>query len=395
MDLNVAKVINGRIKPPEKRPLDLKWVYAYKFDSGGYLEKSKARICVRGDQQPESLLSTAAITLASKTFRLMMALMAYFNLESMQYDFVNAFLNAEIDEEVYTKMPPGFVKEDCYWRLNKALYGLRRSPLLWHRELSEFLQSIGFQAVPEDPCVMTNNGIIIFFYVDDLVGLYHPSKKEEYRAIHQSIQGQYNVKVLGDLHWFLGIEVLRNRERRKVWLSQRSYIQKIAHKFNCIDVNNVTTPLSTEPLVTFDGTASEAEIKRYQAIIGSINYPAVITRPDVALAASKLAQFLTNPSPQHMAAGLNCIRYLYQFKDLCVVFDGSIEVLEMMSDAAFGDNLDDRKSTQGYALKLFGGVVFYRSGKQNTVTTSSTEAELLALSQAAKELMAFKRLRSD
>ncbi|KAJ6788052.1 hypothetical protein PWT90_11244 [Aphanocladium album] len=64
----------------------------------------------------------------------------------------------------------------------------------------------------------------------------------------------------------------------------------------------------------------------------------------------------------------------------------------MMSDAAFSDNLDDRKSTQGYALKLFGGVVFYRSGKQNTVTTSSTEAELLALSQAAKELMAFKRL---
>ncbi len=64
----------------------------------------------------------------------------------------------------------------------------------------------------------------------------------------------------------------------------------------------------------------------------------------------------------------------------------------MISDTAFGDNLDDRKSSQGYILKLFGGAIYYRSGKQNTVTTSSTEAELLALSQAAKELMAFKRL---
>ncbi len=186
--------------PLGKRPLNLKWVYTYKFDSRGYLEKCKARICVRGDQQPESLLSTAAITLASKTFRLMIALMTYFSLKLMQYDFINAFLNALIDEVVFTRIPLGFMKENCHWRLLKALYGLRRSPLLWHKELSEFLNSLGFRAVPEDPCVMTKNGIIIFFYVDDLVALYPPTKKQEYLKIHKAIQNKYNVKVLGELH---------------------------------------------------------------------------------------------------------------------------------------------------------------------------------------------------
>ncbi|KAJ6780944.1 hypothetical protein PWT90_01693 [Aphanocladium album] len=390
--LEVAETLDVRDRQPKQRPLDLRWVYAFKFDPTGYLEKCKARICVRGDQQLETYLSRAAITLASRTFRILMAILCYFDYESRQYDFVNAFLNAQLDEEVYTNLPPGFEQKGKYWKLLKALYGLRRAPLLWHRELSQFLTKLGFKAVPEDPCVMIKDGIIIFFYVDDLVVLYPKHKQHQYEELHACIIKSYNVKYLGELRWFLAIEVVRDRKRGKLWLSQRSYMQKIASRF-CNDVKDVRTPLPVGKLEPYEGIASEAEIKEYQAIVGSIGYPANTTRPDVAFSHSKLAQFLQNPSQEHIEAGKHCISYLAATQKLCIVYDREIEVVEAMSDAAHGDN-HDRKSSQGFILKMFGGPVIYRAGKQDTVTTSSTEAELLALSQAAKEVIAYRRLCS-
>jgi hypothetical protein len=115
----------------------LLWVCTYKFDTDGYLLKYKARICVRGDLQPQSNLhDTYAATLAAKVFRLLMAIIAYFDLETVQLDAVNAFANSHLDELVYTEYPEGFEEYGRILRLLRALYGLRRSPLLWLRELS-------------------------------------------------------------------------------------------------------------------------------------------------------------------------------------------------------------------------------------------------------------------
>ena len=113
------------------KPLPLTWVFTYKFDKQGFLLKFKARICVRGDLQPLSEKETYAATLAGRSFRMLMALAARWDLEIRQLDAVNAFPNSKLDEEVYVELPDGFKLLGKVGRLLRALYGLRRLSLLW------------------------------------------------------------------------------------------------------------------------------------------------------------------------------------------------------------------------------------------------------------------------
>ncbi|KAL2138857.1 hypothetical protein VTI28DRAFT_6095 [Corynascus sepedonium] len=135
--------------------------------------------------------------------------------------------------------------------------------------------------------------------------------------------------------------------------------------------------MAKEKLIPFEGQASTREITDYLRNIGSLLYAAVITRPDIAFAISRLARYMTNPGPIHQKA-----------------FGGSDD-LQIASNASFADNTLDRKSSQGYAIKLFDGLIAWRANKQDTVTTSTTEAELLALLQAAKGGLFVARLLKE
>ena len=155
-----AQEATGRILP-------LTWIYKYKFDKHGYLTKFKARICVRGDLQPTNELATYAATLAARAFRLLMAIAAYFDLDAFQLDAVDAFLNTDLDETVYIQYPDGFKIPGQCLRLLKGLYGLRRSPLLWYKELSSALKEMGLRPILEEPCIFANDWLVVFFFVDD------------------------------------------------------------------------------------------------------------------------------------------------------------------------------------------------------------------------------------
>jgi ribonuclease HI len=144
--------------------------------------------------------------------------------------------------------------------------------------------------------------------------------------------------------------------------------------------------------------ADHAFIHLYQRKVDSILYAAIITRPDIAKTAARLSNFLTNPSPDHIAAANKYIQYLYSSRHLAILFNGrhtEEKAFKVYTDASFADDQQDRKSSQGYLFTLFGGPIAWKSGKQSTVTTSSTEAELLALSTAAKEAIATIRLFRD
>ncbi|KAJ0126164.1 Uncharacterized protein HZ326_30728, partial [Fusarium oxysporum f. sp. albedinis] len=211
---------------------------------------------------------------------------------------------------------------------------------------------------------------------------------------------------LGSLQWFLGIRVIRDRPNGKLWLCQDSYIEKLTTQFSIKKSNTFRgNPLSTNNLQQYELQATTNEISMFQQKIGGINYIAVITRPDVAKAASKLAEFLANPSPQHQTIADKVISYLYATRHLSIQFGGTspspttgpIQVehssdLKIASDAAFADDQKTRKSSQGSIICLFGGPVSWKAGKQDTVTTSSTEAELLAFTHTAKESIAIQRL---
>ena len=199
--------------------LPLLWVFTYKFNAGGYFEKCKARICVRGDLQTLDNKDTYAATLAFRTFRSLMAMVAAFGLITRQMDAITAFLNALLNELIYCYMPDGFRQPNCCLRLRKALYGLRRSPLLWLRELSTALTDLGLSQIPGEPCLFTDyRGIILFFYVDDIVGISTPERSSELDALLEKLKARFSMKDLGELKWFLGVRILQDKQAGKLWL---------------------------------------------------------------------------------------------------------------------------------------------------------------------------------
>jgi hypothetical protein len=120
----------------------------------------------------------------------LIAVAARFDLELIQYDAVNAFVNAKLEEDVFMKMPPGHRRTGTILKLNKALYGLRKSPLLWQKELTRTIRKLGFEPVPHEPCCFMKNGIGMFFYVDDIVFMFKKASKGDRIGTSQSAKNQ-------------------------------------------------------------------------------------------------------------------------------------------------------------------------------------------------------------
>jgi hypothetical protein len=241
--------------------------------------------------------------------------------------------------------------------------------------------------------VLINNGVIVFFYVDDIIVDYKRAHEAEAQQYIEGLKAKYQLSGGQDVQWFLGIEVIRERSTRRTWLSQSAYIDKIT---GLIDTEasmrgEPRVPMGTEEYRPYQGEATKQSIKRYQRKVGSLLYAAVITRPDVAFAVSRLSRYALNPGPQHHQAVDRILRYLKKYRGLALQY-GRNDDFTVASDASFADDPEDRKSPQGFAMTLFGGLIAWRASKQDTVTTSTTEAELLALSQAAKEAIFTRRL---
>lgn len=393
--------------PEHQQVLPLKWVFTYKIDDAGYLVRHKARICVRGDLQHHTSDDIYAATGAYRSFRILMALVCAFGLLCHQIDFKNAFINADMDDEIYTTCPPGYGTPGKAWKLLKALYGLRKSPKLWFDELVSFLRGLGFNHCPDEPCILINNetGLILFLYVDDLLVIARQECINQINQFKAAVNNKYGIKDLSEAISFLNIRILRDIKAKKLWICQDGYIDKICAKFGIDEsLRTATTPLiSSYRPQPFEGQATVQQITEMQEKVGSILYAAVVSRPDISFAASQLSQFATNPSPEHLRYVNRVLSYLQTTKYYAIEFSGSVEkatevetgddeVLQLSSDASFADDPETRKSTQGYLMKLFSGPIMWQSSKQKTVTTSTTEAELLSLSSTARETIGLYRL---
>ncbi len=205
-------------------PLPLMWVFTYKFNKDGYLDRFKARLCVRGDLQVTTS-ETYAATLALCTFRTMIAFAAAFGLVLRQYDVVNAYANADIDEEIYCYPPEGFGEPDILLRLRKALYGLKQSASLWSNDLRGKLVRLGLYPVPGVEALYTDETLIVFFYVDDIIVACPPERVDTLDRFERQLMEMYDIKALGDAKWFLGIRIVRNEDDLRIWLCQDSFIQ--------------------------------------------------------------------------------------------------------------------------------------------------------------------------
>lgn len=391
------------------RPLPMKWVFTYKFDENGMLIRCKARLCVRGDLQEETTMQkTYAATLAAHAFRIIIALIAIFRLLTKQYDIKNAFTYARRRGDtipVYCELPDGFKVPGMCVELLRALYGLQDSPALWFEELCSVFRELGLIQSKEEPCLFYSEDRTIFliFFVDDcctkdIIIAYQEESEEAAQKIFAGLHQAFELDDKGEVKYFLGIQVLRDPSTRRIFLSHEAYIRRLAEKFP--QSGNGTFPSIPIPAIEYHkhtGQADKQTVKLYQEKVGSILYTSIMIRPDMAFAAAKLSQYLTNPSPVHMQAADQAIRYLVLTSNLSLCFGGDrdIRVLEVASDASFADDNETRRSSQGYLFTLFGGPVMWKATRQPTVTTSSTEAELLALQQTVKEAMSLVRLFKD
>ena len=382
------------ILKPKEKPLPLMWVFTYKFDGNGYLVKHKARLVARGDLQTTQE-ETYAATLAAQTFRAITAVVAHFDLETRQYDVVNAFVNAMLSEPIACECAEGFEVDGKILWVRRALYGLKPSPYHWYREFTTTMEEeLGLFPVPGTNCLFKNQWIILLFFVDDIYLAYHSKDQSKVDDFQRKLLNKYETRMLGEGDHFLGIRIVRNRAERKLWLVQDSYIEKLADKFNITSNWTPKTPISSTELTPFDGTATAQQIYAYQQRVGSVNFPAVITRPDISKSVSKLSEFLMNPGPKHIDAVNQTLLYLIQTKYRAVEFDGKLQrprLFMTSSDASFADDSITRQSSYGYSIELFGGVIDWKAVKGKTVVTSSTESELMAISLTAKVFIQWQR----
>lgn len=281
-------------------------------------------------------------TLAARTFRALAALIAAFDLEAHHFDAVNAFTNSPLEDVIHCNVPEGFGKPEECLRLLRALYGLRQSSRLWLQEFSHGLTELGMQPVTGIECLFTNNSLLLFFYVDDISVLYRRSNRVQFFEFRSTLMDRYKMRDLGELKWFLGIKIMRNRAQQKLWLCQDSYVSKIAASFHLEElIRYPNTPMTVENLENYSGKATSQEIYAYQRRVGSLLYATTITRPDATRTANKLSEFLQNLGPSHMEAVNRAIAYLYNTRFLALEYSKSnpnAVPFICSSDAAYADD---------------------------------------------------------
>jgi histone deacetylase 1/2 len=290
------------------------------------------------------------------------------------------------------KQPPGFEHPAApryLCKLDKALYGLKQAPRAWYSRLSAKLQEFGFIPSKGDTSLFLYNksGVTIFVlvYVDDIIVT--SSSNDAISVLLKSLTAHFAIKDLGDLHYFLGIEVRRLRDG--LLLTQEKYAHDLLTRVGMLDCKSAPTPLSvSEPLSLHEGNPlGPDDSSQYRSIVGALQY-LTLTRPDLSFSVNKVCQYLHAPTTAHWTAVKRILRYVKDTSSLGITFQRSPStLLSAFSDADWAGCLEDRRSTGGFAIFFGPNLVSWTARKQATVSRSSTEAEYKALANATTELI--------
>ncbi|KAL4561507.1 hypothetical protein LXL04_033674 [Taraxacum kok-saghyz] len=376
--------------PPGSKALGCKWIFKKKMNVDGTIDKFKARLVIQGFRQKPGVdyFDTYTPVVRISTIRLLIALASIHNLVIHQMDVKTAFLNGELDEEVYMKQQEGFVmpgKEHMVCKLIKSLYGLKQAPKQWHQKFDDVILSSGFKLSPCDKCVYsrfdaTGAGVIICLYVDDM--LIFSTDQNQVDKTNQLLSSKFSMKDLGEADVILGIRI--KRVNKCLVMTQSHYIEKILKRFNLTDCSPVSTPM--DPSVKLmDNTGKPVSQLEYSMAIGSLIYAMTSTRPDIAFAVGKLSRYTSNPSAQHWQAMNRVFKYLKGTMDYGLSYLGHPSGFEGHSDASWIPNMEDHSSTSGWVFLLGGGAISWSSKKQSCITLSTMESEFVALAAAGKE----------
>lgn len=193
----------------------------------------------------------------------------------------------------------------------------------------------------------------------------------------------FSFKDLGDLNYFLDIELLRNSTG--LHLSQTKYILDLLKKTNMDKAKALPTPMvSSASLFSKQAIFNPQE---YRSIVGVLQY-ITVTRPEIAFSVNKVSQFLLCPLDTHLKAVKRILRYLRRPLNYGITLRSSPHLsLIGFSDADWGNDPDDRRSMTGFCIFLGSNIVSWSSKKQHTISRSSMEAEYRGLANATTEIV--------
>jgi histone deacetylase 1/2 len=222
-------------------------------------------------------------------------------------------------------------------------------------------------------------------YVDDIIVASSTDKATA--ALLHDLKEKIALKDLGDLHYFLGIEVSKARDG--IVLTQDKYASDLLKRVNMADCKPVSTPLSTsEKLSLYEGSLlGPDDATRYRSIVGALQY-LTLTKLHIAFSVNKVSQFLHAPTTVYWAAVKRIITYLKQCTRMGLHIHKSLSnLVSAFSDVDWAGNIDDRRSTGEFAVFLGSNLVSWTARKQATVSGSSTESEYKAIANATAEVM--------
>ena len=297
------------------------------------------------------------------------------------------------------KQPEGFAEvgyEDYVCKLIHTIYGTMQGGHDWYETLSETFNNLGYTASRADPCVRfkkkDGSYTITDTYTDDIFGASNDEAEAKRRK--DEIGGVWEIKDVGENEYFLGMRVQQDTNLGTIRLSQRPYWELVVNRFNLEHITPRNTPLPTginldkSMSPKTDSEKKEMADKPYRSVLGSVMWGQLATRPDLSFSVSLLARFQDNPGIEHWKALMHVIGYIKNTLDYGITYSRDFDLTpHAFVDADYGGCKDTRRSTSGYVFMMAGGPVTWSSKRQATVALSTVEAEYVAMSRCAQQMV--------
>jgi len=349
--------------PPGRKALENRWVFKIKRNLDGDIDRYKARLVIKGCSQRKGLdyHDTYAPVARLTTVRTLLSIVNKFKLKTRQLDVKNAFLHGTISETIYMKQPQGFVEDNgLVCKLNRSLYGLKQAPRAWNSRFHGFILRQGLKRSERDNCLYSGHSeehcIYLLLYVDDII--IAGNNETWIQEIVESLKDEFSMKDVGEPKNFLGIKIEQTKEG--MFLSQRIYMEHMLSRFGMMECKPAKTPMEMNP-EKFEDVEGEIviESKPYRELVGCLMYLMLTTRPDLSTAVNFYSRFQSNAKLIHWKGLKRILRYIKGTLNYGLLFkhDLSPEVLlQAYVDANWATD-NDRKSTTGYLLQVFGSTV--------------------------------------
>ena len=384
--------------------LPMRWVYKLKRNADGSLERYKARLVAKGYRQIPGLhfdgSQTFSPSASNIVFRLLITFLVTFRLYAYCFDVKSAFLNSSPKYTNYVSLPDGFSYNGSqYGLMLKNIYGTRDAARGWYEDQHTFLTRSYPSLVRSnvDPCLyyLFDESLTVFIIVtvDDYAVV--TSSKSWYNTFFETYSKKYACKNLGRLSLYSGILIEISPSRSDVFLSQEREVRDLLQRFQMSDSNSARTPMVSDfqaPPRTPSETGDWLQFD-YPSLVGSLLWIARMTRPDILFAVITLSAFMKTFTNLHIAAAKRILRYLHGTLHYGQLYSSSSSnpstvTIASMSDADWGGDTITRRSTSGAITKLFDCYISCTCRRQDVIALSTTEAELIALTEAAKDVKA-------